>query len=159
MGEYLTQKPHDFPPLHFADALIRAGIGVSGVVLEINVGYSPGGTMCRDPLDFGRQIDYWSMLGVPIYLSLTVPSSSNADPLAHRRVKLPPDHWTPKSQQTWVTRYLPLLLSKPSVHGIYWNQLRDSEPHDFPHGGLFDLRRHPKPVLRQLESIRQAHLR
>ncbi|NLX97364.1 MAG: hypothetical protein GXY83_14435 [Rhodopirellula sp.] len=158
-GEYLLRRPQDFPPLHFADALIRAGIGVTGLVLEINLGYRPGGTMCRDPLEFGRQVDYWSMLGVPLYLALTVPSGSSVDPLAQRRVVLPPDHWTSKSQQTWVTRNLPLLLSKPSVQGIYWNQLRDSEPHDFPHGGLFDLRRHPKPVLRQLESLRQAHLR
>ena len=51
------------------------------------------------------------------------------------------------------------MLAKPYVHGILWGQLRDAEPHDFAHGGLFDLRRHPKPALRQLASIRQAHLR
>jgi hypothetical protein len=158
-GEYLTRRTNDFPPLHFADALIRAGLGISGLALEINVGYSPGGSMPRDPLDFSRLIDYWGMLGVPLFLFLTVPSGSQPDPLAQRRVKLPPESWTPKHQQTWVNRFVPLLLAKPSVQGILWSQFRDSEPHDFPHGGLFDLRRHPKPALRQLESIRQAYLR
>ncbi len=56
-------------------------------------------------------------------------------------------------------RYVPLILAKPYVHGIVWNQLRDFEPHDFPHGGLIDLRRQPKPALAQLAAIRRAHLK
>jgi hypothetical protein len=50
-------------------------------------------------------------------------------------------------------------LAKPTVRGVFWTQVRDSEPHAFPHAGLFDLRRHPKPGLRQLATIRQADLR
>ena len=157
-AEYLNRREMDFPPLHFADALVRAGLGVSGVMLEMNVGYYPGGTLPRDPLEFSRLIDYWSLLGVPLFLSLSVPSAWQADPLARRRTSLPEESWTAKIQEAWVERYLPLLLAKPNVHGILWNQLRDSEPHDFAHGGLFDLRRHPKPALRKLASIRKAHL-
>ena len=81
------------------------------------------------------------------------------DPLAHLADRLPPPGSTPRTQQAWAARYLPLLLAKPYVQGIFWNQLRDTQPHDFPHGGLFDLRRHPKPALRTLASIRQAHLK
>ena len=29
-------------------------------------------------------------------------------------------------------------MAKPAVQGVIWNQLRDNQPHDFPHGGLFD---------------------
>ena len=54
---------------------------------------------------------------------------------------------------------MPLMLSKPYVRGVFWNQLRDAEPHDFPHGGLFDHRRNAKPALRTLASIRKAHLK
>lgn len=158
-AEYLSRREMDFPPLHIADALARANLGLSGLMLEINVGYHPGGTLLRDPLEFSRQLDYWSLLGLPLFLSLSVPSADHADPLAQRRTKVPPGSWTPQLQQTWVRRYVPLLLAKPYVHGIIWNQLRDFEPHDFPHGGLFDIRRHPKPALRQLASIRRAHLK
>jgi hypothetical protein len=158
-GEYLTQRKNDLPPLHFADALVRAGLGVTGLMMEVNVGYSDAGTLLRDPLEFSRLLDYWSILGVPLYVALTVPSASSADLLAQRRTKLLEGDWTAKTQQAWVTQYLPLMLAKPFVSGIFWNQLRDFEPHDFPHGGLFDLRRHPKPALRQLASLRQAHLR
>jgi hypothetical protein len=57
-----------------------------------------------------------------------------------------------------VRRYVTLLLAKPYVDGILWNQLRDAELHEFPHGGLFDADDHPKPALRQLASLREAHL-
>jgi hypothetical protein len=127
--------------------------------LELNVGYHPAGTLPRDPLEFSRQIDFWSLLGVPLYLLLAVPSSSQPDPLAQRRAGTLGEVWTPAVQQAWVSRYLPLFLAKPNVRGVLWSQLRDSEPHSFPHGGLFDLRRHPKPALRPLASLRQAHLK
>ena len=72
---------------------------------------------------------------------------------------LTPGEWTPAAQQAWVARYLPLMLAKPFVQGIYWNQLQDSVPHDFPHGGLFDEHRKAKPALRTLALLRQALLK
>ncbi|OHB83689.1 MAG: hypothetical protein A2V98_25235 [Planctomycetes bacterium RBG_16_64_12] len=158
-AEYLSRREMDFPPLHIADALVRANLGLSGLMLEINMGYHPGGTLLRDPLEFSRQLDYWNLLGVPLFLSLSVPSAGGDDPLAWRPAKLPSGSWTEESQRAWVARHVPLLLAKPFVHGILWNQLRDSEPHAFAHGGLFDLKRRPKPALRQLASLRQAHLK
>jgi hypothetical protein len=155
-AEYLGKREMDFPPLHFADALVRANLGLAGLALEVNVGYQPDGSLFRDPLEFNRLLDYWSLLGVPLYLSITVPGASHEDPLARRRASLPPHEWNAQTQRTWVKRYVPLFLSKPIVQGVIWSQLRDSELHDFPHGGLFDARRHPKPALRQFASIRGA---
>ncbi len=158
-AEYLSRRDMDFPPVQFADALVRADLGLAGLVLEINVGYCPGGTLPRDPLEFSRQLDYWSLLGVPLLVALTVPSSGADDPSADRRVKLPSGIWTPESQRAWVARYVPLLLAKPYLHGIVWRQLCDSTPHEFPHGGLFDAQDRPKPALGELAAIRRAHLR
>ena len=89
-AEYAAESEVDFPPLHFADALIRSDLGLSGVMLEINVGYHPGGTLPRNPLEFSRQLDAWSMWGLPLWLSISVPSLCDADPMAHRNVKLRP---------------------------------------------------------------------
>jgi len=158
-AEYLSRRQMDFPPMHFADALVRANLGLAGLVLEMNMGYHPGGTLLRDPLEISRQLDCWSQLGVPLCLSICAPSSAHDDPLAQRQTKVLSANWTAKSQQVWAARCVSLLLAKPYVQGILWNHLRDSEPHDFPHAGLFDLRRQPKPALRQLASLRQAHLR
>jgi hypothetical protein len=158
-AEYLSRRDMDFPPLHFADALLRAGMGLAGLMLEINLGYYPHGTLPRDPLEFSRELDHWNILGLPLHVSLCVPSSDHPDPLAQVPVQPVAGDWTPQSQQAWVSRYVPLILAKPYVQGIAWSQLRDYEPHDFPHGGLIDLRRQPKPALHALATIRQTHLR
>ncbi|MGQ9574756.1 MAG: endo-1,4-beta-xylanase [Thermoguttaceae bacterium] len=158
-GEYLGRKEQDFPPLHFADVLLRAGLGLTGLELQINLGYSCETTLPRDLLDFSQGLDYWSCLEVPLLVRLGVPSASVPDPLAQRRGALPAEDFTPASQRTWIARYVPLLLAKPAVQGVFWGQLCDSEPHEYPHAGLFDLRRHPKPALRQLASIRRAYLK
>ena len=158
-GEYMSRSSADFSPLHFADALVRARLGLTGLAIEMNVGYQPGGTPARDPLDTSRHLDYWSMLGVPIYVTLTVPSSSDPDPLARRHTTVQTGDCSPDCQTEWVNSYIPLFLAKPYVRGVLWNQLRDSEPHDFPHGGLFDSRRKPKPAVESLAEIRKAHLK
>ena len=51
-----------------------------------------------------------------------------------------------------------MLLAKPIVHGIFWNQLLDSQPHEFPHGGLFDAAGSPKSALASIAAQRRAHL-
>ncbi len=157
-AEYMSRRYSDFPPLHFADVLARANIGLSGVMLEVNLGYYPGGTLPRHPLEFSRQLDMWGLLGLPIWLSISVPSGFHYDPLAQHKVSLPPGSWSPEAQREWVAQFVPLMLAKPMVQGVLWNQLRDSVPHEFPHGGLFDARQQAKPALHALASLRQ-HLR
>jgi hypothetical protein len=157
-GEYLNRREMDFPPLHFADALVRANLGVSGLVLEINMGYYPGGSMTRDPLEFGRLLDHWSLLGVPLLAAISAPSDWGPDPLATREAAVTPEGWRAEGQAEWVTRLVPLLLAKPCVQGVLWNQLCDGEPHEFPHGGLFDPQAAAKPALARLAAIRKAHL-
>jgi hypothetical protein len=158
-GEYMSREDVDFPPLHFADALIRSGLPVAGIGLELNLGYHPGGTMNRNLLEFSRLLDLWSIFGLPLWISLSIPSSHGEDPFARQKDALVPAEWTPAAQQAWIARYLPLMLAKQFVQGIYWNQLQDSAPHDFPHGGLFDEKNKAKPALRTLGLLRKALVR
>jgi hypothetical protein len=157
-AEYMAHRQKNFSPIHFADALLRAGIGLTGIVLEINIACAPGGTLPREPLDFSQCLDYWSMLGVPLVLAVTIPSAPGADPLAQCQTASGAD-WTTAAQQAWINGFVPLMLAKSSVLGVLWNQLRDAEPHTFAHAGLFDPHRQPKPALRTLSSLRQAYLR
>ncbi len=157
-AEYMRQQHSDFPPLQFADALVRAGLDLGGLMMEINVGYQPGGTLPRHPLEFSRELDCWAKLGLPLWLSLSAPSGEHGDPLAQRRATMPPGGWTPLAQQRWAARFVSLALAKPPVQGVIWNQLCDSKPHDFPHAGLFDADGQPKPALRMLAAIRKTRL-
>jgi len=156
-AEFMGQEECDLSPLHFADALVRAELGLSGIALEINFGYWPQGTQPHDLLDFSRQLDRWSSLGLPLLVVLTAPSSDLPDSRARASAKPVPygcaSGPTPASQALWVERLLPLLSAKQPVQGIIWRQLLDSQPHEFPHGGLFDEKDEPKPVL---SAIRKA---
>ena len=157
-GEYLGRRHVDFPPMHFADVLARAGLNLRALMLEINLGCFRGATMPRTELELSRQLDYWSLLGLPLMVSLSV-SSGNDDPLAQRQVKLATGSASPQGQHAWIARNVPLMLAKGAVQGVFWNQLRDSVPHDFPRAGLFDDRGRPKPGLRALAALRAIHLR
>ena len=125
----------------------------------MNIGYWPGGTALHEVLEFGRQIERWSMLGLPLLVLLTVPSAATKDPLA-RYASQPLSYGAEGSisietQRAWVEQYLPMLLSKQQVQAIIWNQLSDAVPHDFAHGGLFAADRKPKPVLESLRTLRR----
>lgn len=160
--EYLRRMEADRPPHHFVDDLLRAGLPLAGVGLEVNVGYYPEGTYCRSRLDYSRLIDLWSLLGLPLHLVLNVPSEIGPDAQAHNRsIPQPgavPGGWTPEFQAAWARHYLPMLLSKPAVQAIVWNTLSDAEPHEYCHGGLFDADGAAKPIVASLAALRQKHL-
>ncbi|MCE9604027.1 MAG: hypothetical protein K8U03_03895 [Planctomycetia bacterium] len=161
-GEYLRKLPLAYPPIHIADHLVRSGLPIAALGLELEVGYHPDGSYLRDPLELGKLIDAWSMLGMPLYVFLTVPSGESPDPLAEGRSSpiagAYAGGWSPAAQADWVRKCVPILLAKPSVQGIAWQQLRDDEPHDLPHGGLFDFEGMPKPALTALAYLRKQHL-
>lgn len=141
-GTYQTAGDHRLSPMQFVDALLRCGIGLSGVNLEIAVGYQERGGAPRDLLDFSRLIDQWSMLEVPLNLTLAFPSC--CEPNASCRHGIQVDRngwknaWSCEAQAEWIDSYVPMLMAKQSVVGIYWSHLTDSATHDFPNAGLID---------------------
>jgi hypothetical protein len=161
-GEYLVRGDEELAPIHYADALVRADLGVSGFGLEINAGYFPRGSAHRPIVEYGRLIDQWSLLGLPLMLLLTASSSAADDPRALPKIAtepagdLPPGSDDP--QHAWAAAVAPLLLTRSNVQVLVWNQLADSAPHEFPHGGLFDADDREKPVMRLLQELRTRHL-
>jgi hypothetical protein len=162
-AEYMTSDRTDLWPIHFADMLVRADLGLAGLGLEINYGYWPGGTLPRDLLEISEHIDYWSLLGLPLILQITVPSSADGDALASDDAGRPlasafPGPLTAAGQKELVDRMLPLLFAKRSIHAVVWNQVFDSLPHKFPSAGVFDAADRPKPALSSLIALRRDHL-
>ncbi len=162
-AEYMSRTSPDLSPLHFADALVRAGLQLSGIGLEINMGYYPGGSSLRDRLEFSRLLDLWSCLGVPLHLLLTVPSGQQAQPAAGRARPAPladafPGGWSPENQAAWIKHYFPLFFAKPAVQGVFWNQLYDSDAAEFPHAGLIDSSGAFKPAFAALAVLRKKYL-
>ncbi len=162
-GEYASQQPVALPPTHFAELLIRAELGLSGIGLELNLGYWPDGSLPRDVLEIGQLIDEWSLLGLPLIPILSIPSACEADSLASRSAASPirslrSDCPSMDSQKRWVELLLPMLVAKQSVQAILWNQVFDSAIHRFAHGGLFDACSKPKPSLGSVIALRRDYL-
>jgi Glycosyl hydrolase family 10 len=160
-GEYQARGQHKLSPMHFADALIRAGMELSAINLEIGVGYTPSGSPSRDLLDFSRLIDQWTVLGLPLQITLAFPSGFTADPHVTTDLEADSRFWKRTTDETaqaeWINDYTELLLAKPSVVAVFWNHFSDSQPHRFPHAGLTRGDGTPKPGLGVLAHHRQRH--
>jgi len=98
-------------------------------------------------------------VGLTLLIMLTIPSSNEKDKQARRTASpITSTRISPETQKAWAEELVPLLIAKPSVYAVVWNQFCDAEPHDYAHGGLFDSENNAKPVLSMLESFRQQHL-
>lgn len=156
--EDLRHRDCEFPAPVILDALIRAGVGLSHIVLDTHWGYESG-TLLRDDFDISRQLDFWAQLGLPLIVRLCIPSRHDVDPLAVGNAKVQGETWTETLQAGWTRRWLRICLAKPYLKGVFWCQLRDTEPHEFPHSGLWDVERRGKSVLETLRAFRSQYLR
>lgn len=160
-GEYQARGQHKLSPMHFADALIRAGMDVSAINLEIGVGYSTSASPSRDLVDFSRLIDQWSVLGLPLQVTLAFPSGTEHDANQTTDLEVDARSWknpvSEKTQAEWIDEYLPLLLAKPAVLAVFWNHLSDAQPHRFPHAGLVRPDGTAKPALAAIVGQRELH--
>ena len=87
-GEYLRRSEFALSPLHFADALVRAGLQLGGIGLEINLGYYPAGTWPAQPARFQPHARSVELHGTcRLHVMLTVPSGDQPDAMA-RGVRL-----------------------------------------------------------------------
>ena len=158
-AEYLSTAHHDFSPLHFADSLVRAELGLAGIALEMNFGYWPHGSLPRDWLEVSRQLDRWNLLGLPLLLQSTISSATSIDHRARIQVGSTADPHaenvpSPNAQQKATERLALLALAKSFVHGFIWNEISDAVPHEFAHGGLIDQRGNMKPACESLIALR-----
>jgi hypothetical protein len=156
-GEYQARGQHRLAPIQFVDALLRSNLGLSGVNLEIAMGYQPAGSLNRDLFSLSRLIDLWSQLGVQLHVTLACPSSMQPDPKADADLEPTPSAltgaWTTESHEKWMAETVALLMAKAAVTGIFFSDLSDATPHRYPNAGLFDAQGNPKPAWSRLESI------
>jgi hypothetical protein len=157
-AEWMASSTFQLGPLHLADYLARAELGMAGIALEIAPGYSSPGSHLRDLLEFSRMLDLYALLNYPLYLSIAIPSSFADDPQADSHVKVEADQWpgplTDAGQAAIAARWISLAVAKPFVRSVTWRQLDDASPHLYPHAGLVRTNRTFKPLLEWLRTFR-----
>lgn len=162
-GEYLATEDRVHSPFIFTDTLIRSGLtNLSALDVELVMGVRPRGSNCRDLLDTSRILDLYALLGLPIRVTLGYPAAEGTDPEADPDLLVGAGRWqgggTPEVQADWAADFAALTLCKPYVQAVQWVQHSDTQPHQFPHMGLFDAEGKPRPVLERLRKLREAHL-
>ena len=130
-GEYMGRSDADLSPLQFADIVLRAELGVSGIALEMHAACQPQHTMPRDPLELSRLVDQWSGFSLPLVF---IVSGENMRSQAQRQL----------------VQSLEVLRHKQAVQGVIWGRLAD--PINAGEGVL-DRQRRPKPMLNALREI------
>jgi hypothetical protein len=157
-GEYLGRRAVDLAPIQFVDQLVRARLDFKAIFLEMNFGCFAGGSLLRSEIEVSRLLDYWGLLGLPLIVGLSLPGGNGADANARQKIDFAAGTWDAAAQQAWAARYVPLILAKPGIHAVIWNQFEDGQPHDFPHAGLITPQGQPKPALRTLAALRAAYI-
>jgi hypothetical protein len=162
-GEYMATVDRTHSPFVFADTLIRSGMNVAALDVELVMGSEPRGSYCRDLLEASRLLDLYALLGVPLRVTLGYPSAPTADLDADPDMHVGAGRWrggyTPEVQAEWAAAFAPLALCKPYVQGAQWTHLSDAEPHQFPNCGLIDAAGQVKPAAGKLREIREAYLK
>lgn len=163
-GEYLAHQEHKVTPFGFADTLLRTGVRLDGLELEVVMGVTPRGNFCRDPLDLSRLLDLYVLLGVPIHVTLGYPSASKSETCQGCPDQRPHGgRWgagfTPQDQADWARSFARLAMCKPYVQAVIWAHWQDNTPHIFPHCGLIDAQGKAKPAIDLLRQLREEHLR
>ena len=139
-GDYAANRRSDISPLQFADALVRADIGISGLGIDLSFGPSSSECTPRDFLELSRVLRQWSLLQLPLMVGVSLPTTAEG-------TLEPPDGWDVQTTMD----LLHVLWSKPAVQALFWNQLTDGTAQR--PGGLLTSDASPKAMLHQLQAF------
>jgi hypothetical protein len=161
-AEWMGSSHFQLGPLHLCDYLLRAELGISGVAIEIAPGYSQPGSHLRDLFELSKLLDLYSLLNVPLFLWVVLPSGDGPDPLAEPGIRVETAQWPAppdaESQAAWGEKWIALAVAKPFVRTVSWLQPSDALPHVFPHGGLVGADQAARPLVGWLRTLRDETL-
>src|SRR5690606_12549085 len=157
------------PPRMYAELITQAGIGIDAYALRIQMGQPAPGRVTRDLAAISDLLDRFAELDKPIAITAVgAPSQPLQPPAADRdgdgTVPQPPAPdpgywrapWSPELQARWLTQALSVMLGKPYVHSVCWQDLYDSADADMPSGGLMTDTGVAKPAAVALAELRKS---
>jgi hypothetical protein len=162
-GDYLVNDDQTISPFAFADDLVRAGLRLSAVEVDLRVGSRPRGSLPRDLLDTSRLLELYGKLGLPLEVLLSYPASSRDDPISRAGGE---ELWGPAwneapsadLQACWGEAFTALALCNPLIRAVTWDSWSDGDAHLTPSGGLLEADGTTRPLLSRLARLRAAHL-
>ncbi len=143
-------------PLQIADSLLRQGVPINFIGLDINLDYWPCGSVARDPLQWIDMIDIWSQLGLPLILCFRMPTMAKEQiPRSGQLFNEVRSTLSDEQRLSILETLLPMMVARPGVHGFIWRQWNDADDPRFPGAGLVTESGEEKPVMDLLRSVTQ----
>ena len=170
-GEYFARNKKSMPPRMYADMISQAGIALDAYALRVQMGQVGPGRGTRDLMAISDLLDRYAELdkpiavtavGVPSQLVIPAAAARREDDEAPPAEQAPPTdpgfwhaQWSPESQARWAGQALGVMIGKPYIHSVCWQDLYDSPAADMPAGGLLTETGVAKPAAGSLVELRK----
>ncbi len=156
-GERLASAVGGVHPIQIADSLLRQGSSVNFIGLDVNLDFWPCGSVVRDPLQWIDMVDVWSQLGLPLIILLRMPignpshslTANHGDPVAANEIR---SGMTDQQRLFFLEKVIPMLIARPTVHGLVWREWGDGDDPRFPGAGLVQSNGELKSVIESIEK-------
>lgn len=117
-GEYLSDSTNRLTPIQYIDTLRRTGVRIAEVILDIHFGTGHRQSLPRDLLGLSQLLDHWSLLQMPLNISLSLPAFFPDAPHTPRQDSL---------QAQWLRQAMLMCLAKERVTGVYCDTWQDGD--------------------------------
>lgn len=180
-GEYFANDRKSLPPTFYAESVLNLGLGVDALALRLQLGAPASGQSTRDLMTISSLIDRYAAMERPIHITAVgVPSALPSAGAAPAKPSAKDDEdgepivvparafasgrwrhqWSDAIQADWLADVLSMLVSKPAVQSICWQDLGDAAPGvrqpEMPFGGLLNAAGAPKASGQRLTQVIQA---
>lgn len=156
-GEYYATTPNSIAPVAYMDMIVQSGITFDAFALQMRFGKNQSGLHVRDMMQISSLLDYFSMMGKPLYVTgVEIPSRNGTGACDGRVAGVWHKEWDTKRQALWLDQFHGIALSKPCVDAVVYGSLADSENSAVPSSGLLTDGLEPKDAFRILRRLREA---
>ncbi len=161
-GEWVGNRAFQIGPLHLANSLAQAEVGLSGIGLEVALGFGPPGSHIQDILEFSKLLDLYSLINLPLHVSIILPASDKPDELADPTIEIDPRQWpsgpSEASQRESGEHWIPLAVAKPFVKSVTVGHASDAQKHVYPNAGLYRPDYTPRPLIKWMKAFRDKFI-
>jgi hypothetical protein len=138
-GEYYASVPGTVAPVGYMDMVVQSGIPFDGFAFRMRFGKDQLGMHVRDMLQVSSLLDYFSILGKPLFLTgVEVPSSEGEGPFDGRVAGVWHRQWDAVRQALWLEQFYGIALGRTCVESVIYGALADGTGNAIPHSGLMD---------------------
>lgn len=151
-GERMTALRGSCTPWEYLEQVVQAGIRADCIGVQLVFGDSRSGRTTRDLMQLSAMLDRFFLMEIPLLVSALGAPSKQED--AHGGGWR--GEWSAESQARWVSRAVPIALSKPFIVTVVWDRIVDGRGSGAPRStGLVDDAGKSKPALGKLVAVRR----